>query len=477
MTDMPHNLELEQALLGALMQNNDQVHQVSGLMPEHFYERLHGDIYAKITERVMAGTDAIPATLRDHFSFDVRFNECGGIEYLTRMRADAVPGSPVGDYADTLVDLYFRRRVIEAAQIAQSDAEDPAVRSGLDVADELAQAVGNLALDTLRAHGMVEAGGLVSDTVDYMEAVHKDPAIALGAMCGIKTLDDVLKGFHAQDLLLIGGRPSMGKSTLGSTIGQGIAENGVGCAVYSLEMSEEQWTSRMITATASRSGAPIKYSAARSGGLTDDEMIRLFAVPEHFKDLPLYIDDGGGQSVGKIIRSIIRLKRKLEREGKSLGVVIIDQLSQIVAPTQYAGQKVNEIGQISQQLKAAAKQLNLCIVLLHQLSRGVEGRENKRPQLSDLRDSGALEQDADVVLFVYREAYYLEREEPALNSHDHATWAVECDLLRNTLEVLVSKQRMGPTGTFHLHCDVASALICDRGSDFIYRGGHARQSI
>ena len=461
----PHNFEAEQALLGALMLNNKAYDRVSEfLRPEHFAEPGHGRIYAACVKLIERGQIANPVTLRTYMEQDQALAEIGGAEYLAQLAGAAVSIINAGDYARLIFDLHLRRELIDLG----SEVVNTAYEQDVDVTatDQIGQAEARLY--DLATTGQTEGGfedfrSVVIQAVEQAAAAHKRQGKLSGVPTGLIDLDGKLGGLHPSDLLILAGRPSMGKTALATNIafnaamsyaeeldalGHPKAVDGAKVAFYSLEMSAEQLATRILAER-----AEVASHKIRQGELSHEEFERLTIAAQDLHRLQLFIDDTPALSISAIRTRSRRLKRK-----SGLGLIVIDYLQLLRGSGPHSENRVQEVSEITRGLKALAKELDVPVIALSQLSRAVEQREDKRPQLSDLRESGSIEQDADVVMFVYREQYYLERAEPGRRPEEseekfnerHAKWMERCEEVHNTAEVIVAKQRHGPVGTVRL---------------------------
>ncbi len=455
----PHNIEAEQALLGCVLFDNGALERLGDwLKPTHFYEPFHSRLFAEIQKRVQKGQLAEPIVLIERFGRDDAFAELGGVQYLADLVDRAPPPAGVRDYARTVRDLATRRELIRIGGDIATVATDPKADASPNEQIEAAETM----LYDLAEHGSAGSGFTAFDAVlaksleSTAAAFSRDGKLA-GLSTGLADLDQKLGGLHPSDLLIIAARPSMGKSGLASNIAFHVARNyafelqpdgsrktvsGGAVAFFSLEMSDEQLGNRIL---AEVSG--VSSDKMRKGQITahDYGMIRDAAF--EIQSSPLYIDDTGGLSIGQLAARARRMKRTT-----GLDLIVVDYLQLVT--TGHASKsenRVQEVTMITQGLKALAKELGVPVIALSQLSRQVEQREDKRPQLSDLRESGSIEQDADVVMFIYREEYYLSREEPREGSDAHHEWTAKMDEARGKAELIIGKQRHGPIGTVKLH--------------------------
>ena len=455
---LPHNIEAEQALLGALLVNNDVYDRVaSAVRAEHFFDPVHARIFEVAEERIKRNALATPVTLKAFFDGDTGLEAIGGPAYLARLAGSAISLFAAKDYAQLIYDLAIRRDLILIGQ----DIAGKATRMEVDSEprDQIVEA--EQALYQLGEQGKVDKGfqtfrRAVFDAVSSANAAHQREGGLAGLSTGLIDLDYKLGGLHPSDLLILAGRPSMGKTSLATNIAFNIAKaykkgtrpdgsegaiDGGVVGFYSLEMSAEQLAARILS-----EAARVSSNDIRQGSLTEEEMRRFVEAAKTLENCPLFIDDTPALPISTIAARARRLKRQ-----HGLDVIIIDYL-QLARPASARSEgRVQEVSEITQGLKAMAKELNVPVIALSQLSRQVENREDKRPQLSDLRESGSIEQDADVVMFVFREEYYKEREKPG--EHDlekMATWQQEMDALGGKAEVIIGKQRHGPIGVVDL---------------------------
>ncbi|MGA0544354.1 replicative DNA helicase [Brevundimonas sp. VNH65] len=453
---MPHNLEAEQALLGALMFDNGVFERLSDrLRGTHFYEPFHQRLYDAIEDHIRQGLLAEPTILMERFKQDPAFAEFGGLRYLADLMDRAPPGANAPDYARVVYDLALRRELIRVGGDIIKEAPDPE-RAAIDQIEQAELTLYSLAENGQPSSGFVSFSNALSGAVQMAaEAYQRDGKLA-GLATGLDDLDQKLGGLHPSDLLILAGRPSMGKTALATNIAFNVARSyrweptpegrktvsGGVVAFYSLEMSAEQLAMRIL---ADASG--VSSDKLRKGEIDASDFGKVRDAAIEIGESPLYIDATGGLSISKLAARARRLKR-MEH---GLDLIIVDYL-QLVTVGEGNGQKnrVQEVSEITGGLKALAKELGVPIIALSQLSRQVESRDDKRPQLSDLRESGSIEQDADCVMFVYRESYYLGRAEPREGSEEHLKWQEDMDRVKGTAEVVIGKQRHGPIGIVKL---------------------------
>ncbi len=452
---MPHSIEAEQQLLGAILTNNDVYDRIASIIgARHFYEPVHARIFDIAAARIAKNNLASPVTLKAFMEDDEGLQELGGAAYLVRLAGAAVSAFAVRDYAQMIYDLAVRRDLIGLGR----DISAKAAR--VDVASEPREQIveAEQKLYKLAEQGQTEGGfqsflKAVTDAVNVANAAYQREGGLAGLSTGLIDMDKKLGGLHPSDLLILAGRPSMGKTSLATNIAFNVAKaykrglrpdgsegaiDGGGGGFFSLEMSAEQLAGRILA-----EASEISSHKIRQGDMTEEEFRRFVDAAKALEACPLYIDDTPSIPISQLAARARRLKRT-----HGLDLLIIDYL-QLARGT--ADNRVQEIAEISMGLKAIAKELNIPVVALSQLSRQVESREDKRPQLSDLRESGSIEQDADVVMFVFREEYYKEREKPGDHELDKmAEWQEAMSRLHAKAEVIIGKQRHGPIGTVEL---------------------------
>ena len=454
----PSNIEAEQALLGALLYDNAAYERLSDrLQARHFYEPFHQRLFAALESHIRKGQLAEPILLADEFKKDPAFEELGGVRYLADLVDRAPPAANAPDYARAIYDLALRRDLIriggEITVEAQAHDADISARDQIEAAE---QKLYTLAESGTSSTGFVNFADALTGAVQMAaEAYSRDGGLA-GVSTGLTDLDKQLGGLHPSDLLILAGRPSMGKTALATNIAFSVARNyawepqpdgtrktvnGGVVAFFSLEMSAEQLAMRLL---ADVSG--VSSDRLRKGEIDASEFGRVRDGAIEVQEAPLFIDATGGLSISKLTARARRLKRQ-----HGLDLIVVDYLQLVTTDGSKGDNRVQEVSAITGGLKALAKELGVPVIALSQLSRQVENREDKRPQLSDLRESGSIEQDADVVMFVYREAYYLSRAEPREGTPEHMTWQEDLEKINNVAEVIIGKQRHGPIGTVKLH--------------------------
>jgi replicative DNA helicase len=454
----PHNIEAEQALLGAILINNEALDRVSSFLEvEHFYDPLHGRIYETIAQLVLAGKQATPITVKTFFEAAAPINEHLTVpQYLGRLAVNATTIINAFDYGRTIYDLAVRRRLIgigeEMVNLAYDSPVDSAPEDQIGAAEN---ALYGLAEQGKYGDGFLSFGTALTHAIEMANNAYQRAGGLSGLSTGLSDLDAKLGGLQSSDLIILAGRPSMGKTALATNIAYNIAKSyraeqqpdgtikaidGAVVGFFSLEMSAEQLAARILSEQ-----AEIASERIRRGMIDEDEFRRLVETSRVMSEVPLYIDQTGGISIAQLAARARKLKRQ-----KGLGCLVVDYLQLLTGSKRTGEGRVQEVTEITTGLKALAKELAVPIIALSQLSRQVEQREDKRPQLSDLRESGSIEQDADVVMFVFREEYYVERSKPDEGTKEFIEWQQKMIQVAGRAEVIIGKQRHGPVGTVGL---------------------------
>ncbi|GAB1363249.1 replicative DNA helicase [Rhodobacter sp.] len=455
---LPHNIEAEQQLLGAILVNNDIYDRIASLIrSEHFFDPVHARIFEIASARIQKNALASPVTLKAFMEEDAGLKELGGPAYLVRLAGAAISAFAARDYAQMIYDLAVRRELIQLgrdiADKAQKVEVDSEPREQITEAEQRLYKLGEQGVAERGFQSFLKA---VTDAVNVANAAYQRGGGLAGISTGLVDLDKKLGGLHESDLLILAGRPSMGKTSLATNIAFNIAksyrrgrkpdgsEGAVegGCVgFFSLEMSAEQLAARVLS-----EASEVPSEQIRRGDMSEGEFRRFVDAAKDLETCPLYIDDTPALPISQVAARARRLKRT-----HGLDVLMIDYLQLLKGSSKNGDNRVQEVSEITQGLKAIAKELNIPVIALSQLSRAVESREDKRPQLSDLRESGSIEQDADVVMFVFREEYYKEREKPADHELDKmAAWQQVMEQCHGKAEVIIGKQRHGPIGTVEL---------------------------
>ncbi len=446
----PHSLEAEQALLGALLHNNLAFEKVAEfLRPEHFSDPTHSRIFEAINHLISRGHLADPITLKEYFDRDNALSEVGGGQYLAQLAASVVSIINTEDYGRKIYDFFLRRQLVDVGENIVNDAHtyelDVSATDQIEVAEKK---LFDLATEGQQERGLQTFSVALKQALTNAEVAYKRDSHVVGVTSGFKKMDECLGGFHPSDLIILAGRPSMGKTALATNLAFNAAHSamekneGAAVAFFSLEMSSEQLANRIL---GQESG--LSSDLIRRGDIGKSDFPRLVEVSNRLNSLPFFIDDTPALSVPALRTRARRLKRQ-----EGLGMIVIDYLQLLSSPgKKSADNRVLELSEITRGLKALAKELQVPVIALSQLSRAVEQRDDKRPQLSDLRESGSIEQDSDVVMFVYREEYYLSRKRPTGSDDKIAEWERSLSTVANMAEIIIAKQRHGPISTIKLH--------------------------
>lgn len=455
---LPHNIECEAALLGALMIDNRLVDQIADrVVSAHFYEPLHGRIYDAILREHSLNRIANPVTLRPYFDGDEAMKEVGGPAYMAQLTGSGAAIIGARDFADQLVELARLRALIGAGQnlIDAAMNSSRALLEG-DDSGSFQKIIGQLEADVAEISREVIDGSrelAAAQAADLAIRAGED-ANARGVTSGIDALDDVLGPIRRRKYAVVAGRPGMGKSALASSYSLGAAQRGHGVVLFSLEMDAESLAARMLSdLTFDGHGKPIPYSLIESGQARREEMRRVMEARDKLAELPIQIIDIGGCTTGALNSRVRRWKRRMAAKGQSLDLVIVDYL-QLLRPNHRCRDRIELVTEVSQDLLRMAKENDVGLMALSQLSREVEKRQDKRPIISDLRESGQIEQDADLILFLYRPEYYLEQSEPpkveadedAKKWEERAKWERALELCHGEIEFICAKRRQGKTG-------------------------------
>lgn len=445
----PHNMEAEQALLGAVLVNNEAMHHIgSSLRPEDFYVPVHQRIFAAIQSLFDKGLIANPITLKSHFDQDEGLKEIGGGSYLVKLAASAVSVINTRNYSDIIYDAAQKRALIGIGEdVVNTAYKDNINVSATEQIEHAEQQLFNLASEGNSENSFRQIKHSMVEAIQRVEHAYRNSGRVIGVPSKLRDLDKLLGGLHKSDLLILAGRPSMGKTALATSIAHNAAEyfyeeglkdpsakpQSVG--FFSLEMSAEQLASRLLAGSTGLNSGKL-----RKGDLTVDEFSILVKESNKLSQLPFHIDDTPALSIAALRSRARRLKRV-----HNLGLLVVDYLQLVRGSSPNPqGNRVQEVSEITQGLKAIAKELDVPVMALSQLSRAVEQRDDKRPQLSDLRESGSIEQDADVVMFVFREEYYEMRKMPREDSPEYPEWQARMEKIHGIAEVIVAKHRNGP---------------------------------
>jgi replicative DNA helicase len=454
----PHNIEAEQALLGAILVNNEAFYRVSDFLePRHFFEPVHQNIYEIAGSLVRVGKIANPVTLKTFLPADVDIAGLTVSQYLARLAAEATTVINAEDYGRTIYDLSTRRSLIVIGEDMVNVAFDaPVDFIPRDQIEDAERRLYELAETGKYDGGFQRFAAALTTAVDMAARAYQRDGRLSGLATGLHDLDRMMGGLQPSDLVIVAGRPGMGKTALATNVAYNIARawhgevrpdghtetvNGGIVGFFSLEMSAEQLATRIISEQ-----TEIPSYRIRRGEIDPNNFDRIAAIAREMESLPLYIDETGGLAIAQLAARARRLKRQ-----RGLDLLVVDYLQLLQGSTRRAIEgRVQEVTEITTGLKALAKELNVPILACSQLSRQVESRDDKHPQLSDLRESGSIEQDADVVLFVFREEYYLKNKEPRAGTDEHFKWQTDMEAVHGKAELIIGKQRHGPTGTVQL---------------------------
>ena len=443
----PSNLEAEQALLGSILVNNDIIDEVSTIINSSiFYDPAHIKIYEVIESLNNKGMIANPITLKNFFEKDNMLSEVGGTEYLVKLTRFSGSSKQAVDYAKIIHEMYLRRELVLISDKLSDDTlnANAQEQNAENIIESTEKSLFDLAERGSFSQSFLKFNQALDQTIEMAtKAMQSDQGI-VGVPTGLTDLDEKLGGLHKSDLVILAGRPGMGKTALATNIAYHAAQKLMSrqekssIAFFSLEMSSEQLSTRILSEQ-----ARIKSDDIRRGKVTEDEINRYIETSRNIYNLPLYIDETPAITISTLCNRARRIKRLF-----GLSLIVVDYIQLMRSPGQNnrAENRVQEVSEITQGLKALAKELKVPVLALSQLSRAVESRDDKKPQLSDLRESGSIEQDADVVMFVYREAYYLENKQPKLGSIEHAEWQSKMNDVNGLADIILGKQRHGPTG-------------------------------
>ncbi|MEH3147607.1 MAG: replicative DNA helicase [Methylobacterium frigidaeris] len=463
----PHNIDAEQALLGAMLVNNDAYYRVSDfLLPEHFMEEVHRKIFEVAVTLIKAGKLASPITLKTYLG-DADLGGLTVSQYLARLAAEATTVINAEHYGRTIYDLALRRRLITIGEDLVNGAyEAPVESSPREQIEATERRLYELAETGKYDGGFQKFSEALTAAIDMAAKAFQREGRLSGIATGLSDLDAKMGGLQASDLIILAGRPGMGKTSLATNIGFNIAKAYVGekqadgtietknggiVGFFSLEMSAEQLATRII---AEQSG--VASYKIRRGDIRPEEFYKITDAAREMQSIPFYIDQSGGISIAQLAARARRLKRQ-----RGLDLLIVDYLQLLSGSSKKGDNRVQEMTEITTGMKALAKELAVPIIALSQLSRQVENRDDKRPQLSDLRESGSIEQDADVVMFVFREEYYVKNKKPREGTEEFFAWEAEMNRVYGKAEVILGKQRHGPTGTVELQFEAETTRFSD----------------
>jgi replicative DNA helicase len=446
---MPCNIEAEQAVIGSILVSNDIFDEISPLVDsKKFFDPIHVKIYETIEKLINKGLLANPITLKNHFENDESLKELGGQEYLIKITKFSTSVKQTIDYANIVQEMHVHRELIKISESLLNQASNNAdtTASGEEIIQSAEKSLFDLAERGHFNRSFLKFEKALQQTIEMAKTAYKNEEGIVGIPTGLTELDSKLGGLHKQDLVIIAGRPSMGKTALATNIAFHAAKNiekkgsRSTVAFFSLEMSSEQLSTRILSEQ-----SRIRSNDIRRGKVSEKEFEQFIETSKNIFNLPLYIDETPAITISAISNRSRRIKRLF-----GLDLIVVDYIQLMRSGSKRYDGRVQEISEITQGLKALAKELDVPVLALSQLSRAVEQRDNKKPQLADLRESGSIEQDADVVMFVYREAYYLENKEPTLGSIEHAEWQQKMNEISSLAEIMIGKQRHGPTGNIRV---------------------------
>ncbi len=457
--EAPMNIGAEQALLGAILSNNLALEKVENFLePEHFSSKINALIFKTLKKLISNDQVADLNTLKVFLENDPDFISNGGISYLLKISENSISIINSKQYGELIYDLFIRRKLINLGTNLINDSYDNFEDKNSDIIIENTESnLYNLTSDGDTQKGPRQFDNILSLTIDYAEKAYKKSSDVIGLKTGLNDFDKKIGGLHKSDLIIVAGRPSMGKTAFATNIASNICngknnDNKTNVLFFSLEMSSEQLATRVISEL-----SQISSEGIRTGNLSKTDFEKIIVASEQLKNLSLFIDDSPALTISSIRTRSRRLKRKF-----GLDLIIIDYLQLITGESRNSNDnRVKEISDITRGLKAIAKELNIPVVALSQLSRKVEEREEKRPQLADLRESGSIEQDADLVVFLYREEYYLARTEPPEGTEKHAMWTSKMEKVHNIAEAIVAKHRHGPISRVKLHFNATNTKFSD----------------
>ena len=444
--ELPNNVEAEQSVIGSILVTNEIFDEINTIISNiNFYDPMHQKIFNAIESMIYKGMLANPITLKSYFENEK--DELNIPEYLVKITKFSTSVRQSIEYSKIIYDMFVRRELIKISeQIIDSAKENDLESNGQSIIENSEKLLYDLAEKGTFSSSLVKFDDAMKQTIEMASAAYKNDEGIVGVPTGLKDLDDRLGGLHKSDLIIIAGRPSMGKTALATNIAFNAAEKlqdsgkKSSIAFFSLEMSSEQLSTRIL-AEQSR----IKSNDIRRGRISDEQFDKFIETSKNISELPLYIDETPAISIAALSNRARRIKRLF-----GLDMIVVDYIQLMKGTFNNKDGRVQEISEITQGLKAVAKELSVPVVALSQLSRAVEQRDQKKPQLSDLRESGSIEQDADVVMFVFREAYYLQGKEPRPATVEHAEWQAKMNEVSHLAELIIQKQRHGPTGNVML---------------------------
>ena len=455
--ELPNNIEAEQAILGTILVSNEIFDEINTIISNiNFYDPMHQKIFAAIESLIYKGMLANPITLKNYFENEK--DDLNIPEYLVKITKFSTSSRQAIEYSKIIYDMYVRRELIKISENTIDTAKQKDLNvSGQNIIENSERLLFDLAEKGSFSSSLIKFDEAMKLTIEMASNAYKNEEGIVGVPTGLRDLDDTLGGLHESDLIIIAGRPSMGKTALATNIAFNAAQRlqasgkKSSIAFFSLEMSSEQLSTRILAEQ-----SKIKSNDIRRGRISDEQFDKFIETSKNISELPLYIDETPAISIAAISNRARRIKRL-----HGLDMLVVDYI-QLMRATNTKDGRVQEISEITQGLKAIAKELAIPVLALSQLSRQVEQRDNHKPQLSDLRESGSIEQDADVVMFVFREAYYLERKEPRPATVEHAEWQAKMNEISNLAEIIIGKHRHGPTRSIMLEFEAMFTKFKDR---------------
>ena len=440
--ELPNNIEAEQSVIGTILVTNEIFDEINTIISNvNFFDPMHQKIFNAIESMIYKGLLANPITLKNYFESEK--DEINIPEYLVKITKFSTSARQAIEYSKIIYDMYVRRELIKISDQIIDDAKENDINiSGQNIIENSEKLLYDLAEKGTFSSSLIKFDDAMKQTIEMASAAYKNEGGIVGVPTGLRDLDDKLGGLHQSDLIIIAGRPSMGKTSLATNIAfnaaQNIQESGVKSSVafFSLEMSSEQLSTRIISEQ-----ARIGSNDIRRGRISDEQFDQFLETSKNISELPLFIDETPAISIAAMSNRARRIKRL-----HGLDLIVVDYIQLMKGSLNNKDGRVQEISQITQGLKAIAKELGVPVLALSQLSRQVEQRDDHKPQLADLRESGSIEQDADVVMFVYREGYYLQRKEPREATVEHAEWQAKMNEVAHLAEIIIGKQRHGPIG-------------------------------
>ena len=444
--ELPNNIEAEQAVIGSILVSNDIFDEINTIISSiNFYDPMHQKIFEAIESLIYKGMLANPITLKKYFEDEK--DDINVPEYLVKVTKFSTSVRQAIEYSKIIYDMFVRRELIKISEETIDSAKlNELDKTGQNIIENSERQLFDLAEKGSFNSSLIKFDDAMKQTIEMASAAYKNEEGIVGVPTGLRDLDDKLGGLHQSDLIIIAGRPSMGKTSLATNIAfnaaQKLQDSGKKSSVafFSLEMSSEQLSTRIISEQ-----ARISSNDIRRGRISDDQFDKFLETSKNISELPLYIDETPAISIAALSNRARRIKRLF-----GLDMIVVDYIQLMRGTTYNKDGRVQEISQITQGLKAIAKELAVPVVALSQLSRQVEQRDDHKPQLADLRESGSIEQDADVVMFVYREGYYLSRKEPREATVEHAEWQAKMNEVAHLAQIIIGKQRHGPIGNVTL---------------------------